>query len=67
MAQTLELKARSAGRFLCKNAMMARTEYFFTSISQSVTHLINVHYYFNKRSVTMMISPLGYLTDERNM
>ena len=36
------------------------------SFHESVTRLIKVHYYFHKRSVTMMISPLGYLTDERN-
>ena len=64
MARTLELKARSAGRFSCKNAMMARTN---IPIHESVTRLIEVHYYFHKRSVTMMISPLGYLTDEGNV
>ena len=53
------------GDFSCKNAMMARTEYF--TLHESVTRLIKVHYYFHKRSVTMMISLLGYLTDERNV
>ena len=36
------------------------------SFHESVTRFIKVHYYFHKRSVTMRISPLGYLTDERN-
>ena len=52
------------GDFSCKNAMMARTEY---KINKSVTRLIKVYYYFHKRSVTMVILPLGYLTDERNV
>ena len=36
-------------------------------LHKSVTRLIQDHYYFHKRSVTMMILPLGYLTDERNV
>ena len=37
------------------------------NISIHESRLIKVHYYFHKRSVTMMILPLGYLTDEWNV